>query len=358
MPDTDEEGEDEDREPRAILERTNRMPPGVFYDVTKDALCCPDCDSRYDPEIGGMRRAIECCDPPAEIDPDDVPVCACPLPLDEDDIEESDCSYTQLLFLQAVYKAMQQHFERLEYDIVWDSMLRLQEYVDIEDDAIDDLLDEGYLRKDCDHPHRLYTVTADGRDAIGVTYREGVAHGHGKGDLGESSYHVMLVEATKRWLKQSRVEDPDSPVARVVPYFELQEGGVDAAAFMGTDDEAAEQAAEEFASHRFDLVGLNGDGEVVLTLEAERVNHDLWRAAPDDYDKMAACKPDEAIWVVPTQKAGHEILQALNDPADGESRVEKTYAETTPTQQFRIDEPGFTAMYPVSWVQNQLESDE
>jgi hypothetical protein len=70
---------------------------------------------------------------------------------------------------------------------------------------------------------------------------------------------------------------------------------------------------------------------------------------------MAACDPEEAIWIVSTQSDGHDVLQALNEPADGEPRVEKTYAETTPTQQFRIDEPGFTAMYPVSWVQNQFE---
>jgi hypothetical protein len=297
----EDDGGDDEPAPREILERTTRMPEAVTYDATKDALLCAACESRYAPEIGGMRRAIECCHDLGAVDPDQVPVCTCSVPLDEDVIQRSELSYAQLCFLQAVYKAIQQHFDRLEYDIVWDSMLWLKEYVDIDSEAIDELLDAGYLREDCDYPHRLYTVTAEGRDEIGVTYRRGVAHDHGKGDLGESSQHVMLVEATKRWLTRSRVEDPESSVERIVPYFELQQGAVEAAAFMSGDEDEAQQAAAEFASHRFDLVGLDENEEVVLTVEAERVNHDFWEAAPEDYDKMAACEPDEAIWIVPTR---------------------------------------------------------
>jgi hypothetical protein len=46
---------------------------------------------------------------------------------------------------------------------------------------------------------------------------------------------------------------------------------------------------------------------------------------------MAACEPAEAIWVVMKQPDGHAVLDALNDPPEGSSRVENTYAKTTPT---------------------------
>jgi hypothetical protein len=34
-----------------------------------------------------------------------------------------------------------------------------------------------------------------------------------------------------------------------------------------------------------------------------------------------------------------------------------TYAESTPTQQFRIDTPGLTAMYPVKWLRTRLDEE-
>ncbi|MFC7164545.1 hypothetical protein [Halospeciosus flavus] len=55
-----------------------------------------------------------------------------------------------------------------------------------------------------------------------------------------------------------------------------------------------------------------------------------------------------------TQADGHEVLQALNDPLEGPVRVEKTYAASTPPQQFRIDTPGLTAMYPAEWLRDRL----
>lgn len=70
---------------------------------------------------------------------------------------------------------------------------------------------------------------------------------------------------------------------------------------------------------------------------------------------MAACVPDEAIWVVMTQSARPDVLEAMNDPPEGEPCVEKTDSATTTPQQFRIDTPGLTDVYPVAWLQKQLE---
>jgi hypothetical protein len=258
------------------------------------------------------------------------------------------------MFCQAVYNAQQLRYDPLEYDLCRDSMIRLQEYVGIDSDAVQDLIDADLCRHDTDHPHRLYSVTPAGREVIGESYRLGVDYGHGKGDLEESSEHVFMVEVGRQYLVQEYVEDPDSPVEEIIPYYDLtRDETLSAAAFMGSDEAVAE-AVEEYEQRRLDLAGVDADGEIVVALEAERINHDYRRAVPDDFDKIAACDVDEAIWIVMSQSAGHDVLQALNEPAEGEPRVEKTYAETSPPQKFRIDTPGLTAMYPSKLLRNRV----
>ncbi len=185
-------------------------------------------------------------------------------------------------------------------------------------------------RHDTDHPHRLYTVTPDGRKAIGESYRQGVDYGHGAGDLEESSQHVFAVEVARRYLERAYVEDLESAVTEVVAYYDIDE------------------------QRRLDIAGLDAEGEIRVAVEAERINHDVLRAVPEDYDKIADCEVEEAIWVVMTRTGGHRVLQALNDPTDGEPRVEKTYSQNTPPQQFRIDTPGLTAICPVEYVRDTL----
>jgi len=318
------------------LPHTERMPATVCYDESLHALCCTECDNRYDPTADGMERAIDCCSSLDAVDTDDVPICELNLKLTPEERADSEWSDRQLLFLQAVYNAQQLRYGPPAYDLLQDSMVRLQEYVGIDRDAIDDLLEAGVLRHEGDHPHRLYTVTPVGRSVIGESYRETVDFGHGAGDLEESSEHVLAVEVGRRLLVQAHRDDPDSNVERVVPYYEF-------------DDEDDDR--------RLDVAGLNTDGEVVATVEAERINKDIHYAVPEDYDKMADCDPETAVWLVMRQADAHEVLSVLNDPPDGagEPRVEKTYAETTPPQQFTIDTPGLTDIYPVEWVRDRLD---
>ncbi|WP_161991502.1 ATP-binding protein [Natronorubrum aibiense] len=320
----------------SLLPHTTRLPDCVTYDEVMDALCCEACDNRYDPTIDGMRRTIECCHTLDDVDSDDIPVCELSLKLTPDEREASEWTDRQLLFLQAVYNAQQLRYDPLEYDLLHDSMIRLQEYVGIETDEITPLLEADLLRHDTDHPHRLYTVSSAGRTEIGESYRQGVDYGHGIGDLEESSQHVFGIEVTRRYLEKAYADDPDSPVCEVIPYYDL-----------GDDD-----------NHRLDLAGTDADGEIIVTAEVERINNDVHRAVPDDYDKMAACDPEEAIWVVMKQADGHKVLSALTDPLEGDPRVEKTYAKTTPPQQFRIDTPGMTAVYPAEWLLDRTEAGE
>ncbi|WP_231554228.1 ATP-binding protein [Halobellus rufus] len=341
LPSTTTETEDDVQEDApslrvdSALPHTKRMPPTVQYSKSSHALRCTRCHNRYDPDITGMKRAISCCASLDGIERDDVPICDLNLKLTPDERAVSEWSDHQLMFVQAVYNGQQLRYDPLEYDLLRDSMIRIQEYIGLNSEAIQDLVDADVLRHETDHPHRLYTVTPDGRSVIGESYRQGVDYGHGVGDLEESSEHVLAVEVGRQYLEAEYVEDPDSAVVEVVPYYEL-------------DDQ-----------HRLDIAGLDANENIVVALEAERINNDVRRAVVDDFDKMAACDVEEAIWVVMKQADGHAVLQALNDPLEGTQRVKKTYAKTTPPQQFRIDTPGLTAIYPAEWLRDQMdEADE
>ncbi|MFC6974506.1 TraM recognition domain-containing protein [Halomicroarcula sp. GCM10025709] len=359
-PNTVERSDDESAGPERVdsaLPYTNRLPETVRYDGDVHALFCTECESRYDPDRSGMHRAIECCAVLEELDTDDVPICEVNLKLTPDEREVTEFTERQLMFVQAVYNAQQLRYDPLEYDLLYDSMIRLQEYLDIGSEAVTDLIDAELLKHDTDRPHRLYSVTPSGRTLIGEHYRKGVDYGHGKGDLDETSQHVLAVEVGRQYLLMHYQENEESPVVEVVPYFELDEREstvVSASSAMGGNSEDLEEEASAYDRHRIDVVGLDEEGRIRITLEAERVNHDLRRAVPEDFDKMAACDPDEALWITMSHAEAHRVLGALNDPLDGNPRVEKTYAESTPADQFRIETDGCTGMFTVEQVRDMV----
>lgn len=336
-----------------LLPYTKRLPDCVTYDEPSNALRCGSCETRYNSNSQGMIQAINCCHSLAAVDEDDIPICDVNLKLAPEEVAESEYTPTQLCFLQAIYNAQQNRYDRPEFDIVRDSMVRIQEYTGIDNEAIEQLIDDGLLRKDTDRPHRLYSVRPDGREVIQESHRHGVAFGHGEGDLDESGEHVMGVELVVRWLTREYANDPDSDVVTVRPYYDMREGSIDAAAFFGGDEDVSD-ADDDFERHRLDVVGLDAAGETVVTVEVERINHDTRQAVPEDYDKMAACDPDEAIWLAMSSSDAHEIVQALHDPLEGEPRITKTYSESTPTSSFRIDQPGFTDCYTLTQLRNEL----
>lgn len=317
----------------SALPHTKRLPTCVSYEAAAHALNCVQCGNRYGATRDGLLAAIDCCTGRERVERDDVPIVEIPLALSPAEREASEYTDQQLMFLQAVYTAHQRGYDpEWEYDLLRDSMVRLQEYVGIDAPAVRSLVDDGLLAHDCDHPHRLYTVTPAGRAAIQVSHREGVAYGHGKGDLSESSLHVVMVELGRRYIEQAYVDDPESPVVEAIPYYE-HDG----------DDE-----------HRLDAVGIDAAGDVLVTLEAERSNHDTLRAVPEDYDKMAALDPEAAIWLVENRDGAHDVLGALNDPPAGPPRVEKTYNRNTPPQSFTIESPGLTQIHTLRYLRDRL----
>ena len=354
-----DEADDTPQRVDSALPHTTRLPPTVEYRSAAHMLACRTCDARFDADIDGMQQSIECCSSIEETDSDDIPICDLNLKLSPDERAVSDYSDAQLMFLQAVYNAQQLRYDDLEYDLRWDSMIRLQEYVGIDPDSVQDLIDDGLLTKDADRPHRLYSVTPAGRSTINERYRHGIEYGHGKGDLEETSQHVLAVELGRRYLEVLHVDDPESEATQVIAYFDLEERDEPAVPMgLAMGDDNLTEAKDEFDQRRIDVVALDDDGNVVVAMEAERINHDHRRAVPKDFDKMAECNPAEAIWIAMSHSEAHEILAALNDPLEGEPRVEKTYSENSPADRFQFDTPGCTGMFTLEQVRDMLDDRE
>jgi hypothetical protein len=74
-----------------------------------------------------------------------------------------------------------------------------------------------------------------------------------------------------------------------------------------------------------DVSGFLGILTRIGRVEAEGSNHDTLRAVPKDFDTMAAHGPEAAILVVKNRERAHDMLEAVNDPPEGEPRVEKEY---------------------------------
>ncbi|WP_436926199.1 ATP-binding protein [Halosimplex amylolyticum] len=309
---------------------TRRLPAGIEYHGPSGSLVCETCETRYGRRLPELLAAVDCHGDRDDINRLDVPPIHVGLTLSPGERSTLEYTDSQLLFLQLVYNAHQQRYDTdWEYDIVRDGMERLRAYAGLSDDEFERLVLDGLLTVDGEYPHTLYTVTPDGRDRIDAAHREGRAHGDGVGDLSESSLHVMMVESMARAFESKFVDDPEHASASVETYYPV-EGG------------------------RLDVAVLDTDGDVVITGEAERSNHDTLRAVPADYDKMAACDPDRAFWIVEGRSEGHEIIRALHNPGSGEPRVERTYSESYALSRISFDEPGFTDIYTIGSFHNQF----
>ena len=340
----------------SALPYTSRMPPTVEYNPSLHALECTECMSRYRPRISGMRRAIECCSSLDEVDKDDIPICDVDLKLSSTEVKASDWSSRQLVFCQAVYNAQRGWYDPLEYDLLTDSMIRLEEYIDIESESIQQLVDEGLLWHDTDFPHRLYSVNSEGRKAIGESHRRGIDYGHGIGDLNESSLHIMAVEVGRRYLEKEYVEDPDSPVTEVVPYYDVSDDGriLPVENIMGDSSAETSPSDGENDPFRLDVAALDDDGNVRIAIEAERIDNNPRRSIPGDYDKLARLNLTRAIWLVMSGEGGHEVLNALREPLEGDPRIEKSYSQNTSPREFTINQPGLTDMYTLGHLRSRV----
>jgi hypothetical protein len=319
--------------PQTTLRYTTRLPDAVRLPTDARAIVCDSCDNRYPATAAGLKDAVACHDSLAALDRELFPTVSAPLMLSAEELDATDLSRNQLLFLQVVQRAMRQAYSPLEYDIVHDSMRWLTLYCDVSTADVEALIDAGLLVNDDATKRSYYTVTSSGRELLNESNRQSVHHGAGRGDLGESATHIAMVEALRRYLIATYKQADDSPVARIEAYH---------------DPDAVDG--------RLDVAGLDADGAVVVAGEAERPNHNAAESAPDDYHKMAALEPEDALWVVPSRPAGHKgVLQPLTNPASGAAVIERDpYSETTAMRDIAIDTPGFTDIFTFSRLQDEL----
>lgn len=69
---------------------------------------------------------------------------------------------------------------------------------------------------------------------------------------------------------------------------------------------------------------------------------------------MASFDPEEAIWAVKNRDGAQNVLQALNEPADGDQWVDKVYSRNTLPQTFKLDFEGMTELYTLKYLRDSL----
>jgi hypothetical protein len=333
---------------RSVLPQTKRLPDCVSYLPARHRIQCVSCDTTYAPTLLGLFRTIECCNTLATVDRADIPVVECHPNLTGTEAIESELTSGQLCFMQLVHQATRQQVDPRTFRLTDDSMVRLREYAGLEKEAVTALTDESAsitfgIEAATEHgeplvridtkttPHRVYSLTDAGRTALGISLRNGRDYGDYIGDLGESTLHRLMVLAACQFLDQQLVEATDSPATDVVAYYPVD-------------------------GKRLDAAAITDNGTIVAAVEAETSTHDHKTAVPVDYDTMAACQPEMALWVVPNRDSGHSVLNALNNPATGDTRVDKTYSASTPPRQFQINADGCTRIISISRLLKNRET--
>lgn len=303
------------------------LPAGVTYDSTMNTLRCTTCDTEYLPRGPRMATAAACCTDrdPATIarPPTTVALEAVSPPA----VRGHTCSLHQLMLLRLVERVEHHAIDPQAYDIVTESMLRLREAAGLGKDAVDTLVELGYLDRQADFQDRIYRLTPAGKAEL-RELRDGAAPEPHPGDPNESAAHIRLVVGAAR--KLTTVADSDDiPVKTVERYWDVPN-----------------------SDRTIDVVGLDASGDVVVAIEAERATGDRATAAPADYDTMAGVDPTAALWVVPNRATGHTILRALADPTDGTPRVplsdDALPARTTPLSRLSLTAAGCTDLCPLS----------
>jgi hypothetical protein len=354
--------------------QTAPLPSGVSYD--DGTLACATCGKTQSTSFTGVKAATRCCQD--EFDPDNqsLPVVDIHLDASVTVVENSDYTIEELQFLRLLERAHHGDIPRDAFDLRTDTMTTLRNEVGLDSDAVAALASPGTIPLDADDCRRLaesdavsfeiedlqalwhtddialtradltaiieaadLDVSAEAIDATSAetaeeptafteTQPRGLIYKHeGRGNyysltplgwsvlamvrgesvtataargpshrhISESILHLRWKEIAEHWLIEHHRENPDSPVTTVDVEYSGPEGMID-------------------------VVGLTDDGSVHVAIEAERDN-DLRGDAPADYDAMAACDPDIALWVVRNRRVTHRLLAALSDPRDGAQRV-------------------------------------
>jgi len=319
------------------------LPGKAMYEPVAGALICEQCGANRQPTFEGFLDTLQCHGSVTELDRSVIPPVALGLTLTPPEIEAAPVSPGLVCGLQILYNMAQDRYIAVEFDPVHDSPHEVLDLFGIGANDIQALKQEGLITIDKLQGYSYYTVTSEGRDLLRKPHRKSVEWGHGSGDNTETLLHIVMVTALRRYVEQTYVTNPESPITQVTSYYELTASENDYGLDAGT---------------RFDLVGLDASGSIRLIGEAERVNNDRKTAAINDYDKIAAVNPDEALWVVPTSSKGHKaVLEPLSslDSGQGDPRIDG-YSESTRISTITgVSEPGMTGIHTLHELRKQLD---
>lgn len=358
---------------------TTQLPEPVTYEPPRHAFVCDTCENAYPVNWTGLVRAIGCHSSLTAVDRSRTPPVECQLTLTPNEITNAPVTRPQLRFLQLVWNVQRRLYHPVAFDLVTDSMTDLRAYAGVDADDVTALQEAGLLKIDEPFRRSLYSVTTAGWQQLNASPREGLDFGHGCGDQEETTTHVAMVEALTRYIRQEYVEDPESPVTTVVRYYKPHTGtpmepvtptanhrlppGVTYGSgatntektTFGPDTNVTDTAPVQT---RVDVAGLTADGAIHVVGEAERHNNDNYESVPRDFDKMAALDPEAALWVAPSRSrltAG--VIDPLQEPTDGESRLTNEYSENTATQERAYDAPGLTDVFTHSDLAKEVGID-
>lgn len=324
------------------------LPNETAFDPAHQSIVCTRCGATYPSSFDGLLDALKCHGDASSIDRDAIPPVTLDLPLTATEIRKQPLSTRQLIALQILHNLTTDRYDRREVDLVFDPLQAVFERLGISSSTLRTLEDKGYITIDELHRYVYYTITPEGREAINASHRRGASWGHSRGDLTETTLHIAMVRALARYFEETFVSDPDHPIEEVVPYYGLSPKET--------------QRYDIHGNTRFDMVGLDAEGEIVGIGEAERLNNDRATAAIRDYDQIAAINPEEAVWVVPSSKAGHKaVLQPLANPSEVADEIEDTsqripeYSESTRIPTITgINTDGMTEIHTLNELRKKL----
>ncbi len=306
------------------------LPAGAAYDTEDDAIRCTSCGESFLPQFTKLQTAIRHCHS-GRVDDSELPVTDIGLSeTTPEQLRASPLSIHEAMFLRLVERAERREIDDSEWDVITESMVPLRNAAGLDTDGADRLVAGEYLNEQPDYRGSYWRLTDAGDQVLAELRDGGDPPGTRLGDPAESVAHIRLVETAAAVLERVAA-DPESPLERVERYWPVPDtmSVVDLAAFDET-------------------------GEARVVIEAERLTNDLKRAAPADYDVMSQVESAAALWVVPNRKTGHELVRALAEPLDGESRLSldsaDVYADGTPLDRYDLDSPGCCGVRTVKTV--------
>jgi len=322
------------------------LPGRAMYEPQPHALVCTTCGANRDPTFQGLLETLSCHGDLAEIDRTAVPPVALGLTLTAEEIAAAPVEERLLCALQLIANIARSRYHDLAVDLVHDSPHAVLELFGIDAEDIQTLADADLITIDKLGGYSYYTLTTDGQRLLQQPNRKGTEWGHRTGDLTETLLHQAMVEALRRYAVQTAVADPESPVTRVEPYFELHHS-------------PTADTVDLDGGTRFDLVGLDAAEHIRLIGEAERHNNDASTAALRDYDQIATIAPDTALWAVPSSTKGHKaVLGPLADPPanHGAPRIDGYSTNTRIPTISGIDRPGMDEIFTLNELRKHLTS--